>query len=802
MREYAKKPESQSRTLDSNSKASKQAPIGVILQRYKERNIQQYIEDEELIQGKFSDTVQREEFDENELLQGKLDTTQQEEIDEEELLQGKFDSTSTTEQEPVQQEEKPNNTGLPDNLKTGIENLSGYSMDDVKVHYNSDKPAQLQALAYTQRTDIHVAPGQEKLLPHEAWHVVQQKQGRVQPTMQLKGVNVNDNEGLEKEADVMGVNCLNTNQSIALIHMDTTNKSDTCQFALSPISWALFIGSALFSHPKRAAWAANNGNDWQHATQLYNILIQFNLGTDNLGWTPANLVNLAGLFGVNAGVCTSQQWGQIAEVHINLINQENDVAEFARIAGWIPANLVILAGLFGANAGVCNAQQWAQIAANMVDQENNVATFARIAGWTPANLVILAGLFGANAGVCNAQQWAQIAANMVDQENDVATFARIAGWTPANLVNLAGLFDADHGVCNIQEWAQIAVNLADQENNVATFARIAGWTPANLVILAGLFGANAGVCNAQQWAQIAIAHANLINQEAGVAELARMVGWTPANIPIFALNALNNGLTLANLLTFLGTPNAVANCLAVIGWGANVLGTTIGIVLSAAGAPTNAETVQILNLSNVHAWPAVNLQNAARALICGAPNWANVIIHAPTFANNWVAAAGGGMGGAIVVNRDFAGLHFGGGYNVRLGLIQGRINHVKDGHSFERFNMTYANCMRQGAAGNISFYALGTNIDNVLIGHINSAPGQHLADLVAADYPVLGVDPNSFRQNNMGGDRVGIASNGNRIAPPPVGGTYPTQLTQCYPLGGIQIVGRNLVAIGRLMGQI
>ena len=755
MREYAKKPESQSRTLDSNSKASKQAPIGVILQRYKERNIQQYIEDEELIQGKFSDTVQREEFDENELLQGKLDTTQQEEIDEEELLQGKFDSTSTTEQEPVQQEEKPNNTGLPDNLKTGIENLSGYSMDDVKVHYNSDKPAQLQALAYTQRTDIHVAPGQEKLLPHEAWHVVQQKQGRVQPTMQLKGVNVNDNEGLEKEADVMGVNCLNTNQSIALIHMDTTNKSDTCQFALSPISWALFIGSALFSHPKRAAWAANNGNDWQHATQLYNILIQFNLGTDNLGWTPANLVNLAGLFGVNAGVCTSQQWGQIAEVHINLINQENDVAEFARIAGWIPANLVILAGLFGANAGVCNAQQWAQIAANMVDQEN-----------------------------------------------DVATFARIAGWTPANLVNLAGLFDADHGVCNIQEWAQIAVNLADQENNVATFARIAGWTPANLVILAGLFGANAGVCNAQQWAQIAIAHANLINQEAGVAELARMVGWTPANIPIFALNALNNGLTLANLLTFLGTPNAVANCLAVIGWGANVLGTTIGIVLSAAGAPTNAETVQILNLSNVHAWPAVNLQNAARALICGAPNWANVIIHAPTFANNWVAAAGGGMGGAIVVNRDFAGLHFGGGYNVRLGLIQGRINHVKDGHSFERFNMTYANCMRQGAAGNISFYALGTNIDNVLIGHINSAPGQHLADLVAADYPVLGVDPNSFRQNNMGGDRVGIASNGNRIAPPPVGGTYPTQLTQCYPLGGIQIVGRNLVAIGRLMGQI
>lgn len=77
-------------------------------------------------------------------------------------------------------------------------------MDDVKVHYNSDKPAQLNALAYAQGTDIHVAPNQEKHLPHEAWHVVQQKQGRVQPTVQLQGVNVNDNEGLKKEADEMG----------------------------------------------------------------------------------------------------------------------------------------------------------------------------------------------------------------------------------------------------------------------------------------------------------------------------------------------------------------------------------------------------------------------------------------------------------------------------------------------------------------------------------------------------------------------------------------------------------------------
>lgn len=101
-------------------------------------------------------------------------------------------------------QKKPNNTGLPDSLKSGVENLSGYSMDDIKVHYNSDKPAQLNALAYTQGTYIHVAPGQEKHLPHEAWHVVQQKQDCVQPTMQLQGVNINNNKGLEHEADMMG----------------------------------------------------------------------------------------------------------------------------------------------------------------------------------------------------------------------------------------------------------------------------------------------------------------------------------------------------------------------------------------------------------------------------------------------------------------------------------------------------------------------------------------------------------------------------------------------------------------------
>lgn len=95
-------------------------------------------------------------------------------------------------------------SSLPIRLKSGVEALSGIAMDSVKVHYNSPEPAQVQALAYTQGTDIHVAPGQEQHLPHEAWHVVQQQQGRVRPTMQLAGTAINDDTSLESEADSMG----------------------------------------------------------------------------------------------------------------------------------------------------------------------------------------------------------------------------------------------------------------------------------------------------------------------------------------------------------------------------------------------------------------------------------------------------------------------------------------------------------------------------------------------------------------------------------------------------------------------
>jgi len=74
------------------------------------------------------------------------------------------------------------------------ENKNEISFDDVRVHFNSEKPVHLQGMAYTQGSAIHIAPGQEKHLGHELGHVVQQKQARVRPATQAGEKNIIDGE--------------------------------------------------------------------------------------------------------------------------------------------------------------------------------------------------------------------------------------------------------------------------------------------------------------------------------------------------------------------------------------------------------------------------------------------------------------------------------------------------------------------------------------------------------------------------------------------------------------------------------
>jgi len=93
---------------------------------------------------------------------------------------------------------------LPNSLQTNIEHLAGTPMDDVEVHYNSREPSRFGAKAVTRDDQIHLSPGEEDQLHHEAWHAAQQKQGRVNATGNIDGFPVNSQPALEHEADIMG----------------------------------------------------------------------------------------------------------------------------------------------------------------------------------------------------------------------------------------------------------------------------------------------------------------------------------------------------------------------------------------------------------------------------------------------------------------------------------------------------------------------------------------------------------------------------------------------------------------------
>lgn len=94
--------------------------------------------------------------------------------------------------------------GMPSDLVNGFAASTGHDLSNVNVVRNSDAPAKVGALAYAQGNDIHLGPGQDQHLAHEAAHIVQQREGRVQPTTEVNGMAVNDSKSLESEADSMG----------------------------------------------------------------------------------------------------------------------------------------------------------------------------------------------------------------------------------------------------------------------------------------------------------------------------------------------------------------------------------------------------------------------------------------------------------------------------------------------------------------------------------------------------------------------------------------------------------------------
>lgn len=115
-------------------------------------------------------------------------------------------------QEPTQMKSSGGGSKLPGEVSQKMETAMGENFSGVNIHTNSQQANSVGAHAFTQGNDVHFAPGQfnpgtqkgQELIGHELAHVVQQKEGRVQANTDVNGVPVNDNKGLESEADKMG----------------------------------------------------------------------------------------------------------------------------------------------------------------------------------------------------------------------------------------------------------------------------------------------------------------------------------------------------------------------------------------------------------------------------------------------------------------------------------------------------------------------------------------------------------------------------------------------------------------------
>ena len=128
---------------------------------------------------------------------------------------------------------------LPEEVQAKMENSFSQDFSGVNIHENSSSARNINAMAYTQGSDIHFAPGEyqpssqpgQELIGHELTHVVQQKQGRVgQGEVHGKGLEINMDPMLEKEADDAGKLASQGNSVPAV----STNKSGI-QFKLSRI---------------------------------------------------------------------------------------------------------------------------------------------------------------------------------------------------------------------------------------------------------------------------------------------------------------------------------------------------------------------------------------------------------------------------------------------------------------------------------------------------------------------------------------------------------------------------------------
>ncbi|WP_186074559.1 DUF4157 domain-containing protein [Burkholderia gladioli] len=448
---------------------------------------------------------------------------------------------------------------LPVPLRHGIEQLSGIAMDDVEVHYDSPEPARLGALAYAQGAEVHLAPGQARHLPHEAWHVVQQKQGRVAATLQLKGsITLNDDAALEREADTMGQRAAAqgrlTEPGVPVPAKPRLDRPSTSRAGHGVIQRygiedvGLLEGAitgGLVAAYSLYLYYRPPGRSLADLYRLATAAGQAGLAFAYLArWDNANTLQLATAFGANANGLTANQW--IAVANDLGPNTAAATIEFCRIPRWTHAAIRRLAADFVTDHGVLTGPQWAQLAALVRDDEHATASsFARIANWTLAGIAPLAQAYTAGPGMLDASQWAAVAAgNGADQALITTAFCRIPNWTERSIGTLATAFRTNRNHLDADQWATVAGLMRNNSpKDAKRICQLAGWTWQGILPLAKDFGLNRNNLNAEAWCNVA----SLLgaDQAATTAALCQLENWGKDEIDALARAFLANAYGLS-----------------------------------------------------------------------------------------------------------------------------------------------------------------------------------------------------------------------------------------------------------------
>lgn len=423
---------------------------------------------------------------------------------------------------PIQKKE--NNTGMPDTLKEGVENLSGMDLSDVQVHYGSDKPGRLQALAYAQGNEIHLGPGQERHLPHEAWHIVQQRQGRVAPSFRVGETAINDDPLLEREADEQGRRAMSAPpQSEAAPAAQRQAKRP----AGAPVVQAsnavdLVLGTGAYNTLTQAIAANNrNYNDAPFlASRAHDLLDAGMNAQEAIALLTAlfAVIDRQSVLGRAVGSAAQMRQNNVPQAtilgvltqHADMALSQANAAGVVHLAGalqaWGFADVDAVLQAYAANANGLTLQQWATVAALFPgNQSADAIAFAQMAGWGAAASRSLAQAFIADANHLTAADWVAIVGDSGNNQHARATaFARTAHWGAAAIRQLVQAFVAGANGLNAAQWVAVAESMAnDAHADAVTFARLAGWNPASIVTLAQHFGNNNYGAGAAAWVALA-----------------------------------------------------------------------------------------------------------------------------------------------------------------------------------------------------------------------------------------------------------------------------------------------------------